>query len=286
MKRKITKAVIPAAGMGTRLLPATKSQPKEMLPVVDRPVMHYVVNEALSAGLDDILIITGKHKRSIEDYFDTFYELENHLKKSGKEKMLERVREISNMADIHYVRQKEPKGLGDSIRYAKKHVGDNPFVLLLGDTITRPNCTKELIDLYQKYEKSITAVEKVPEDKVNLYGVISGEKGEDNVYQIDDLIEKPPVDEAPSNLAILGRYLLTPNIFDALEEVGPGKGGDVQLTDALRLIDEQYAYYYEGTRYDIGNKKDYIKTTIDLAIKEELGEELKEWIKDNYFRGD
>ncbi len=286
MNKKVNKAVIPAAGMGTRLLPATKSQPKEMLPIVDRPVMHYVVDEALSAGLDDILIITGKHKRSIEDYFDTFFELESHLKESGKKEMLKKVKEISNMVDIHYVRQKEPKGLGDSIRYAKKHVGNNPFVLLLGDTITRPNCTKELIDLYQKYERSITAVESVPKDKVNLYGVISGEKTEENVYKVDDLVEKPPVDEAPTNLAILGRYVLTSDIFDALEEVGPGKGGDVQLTDALGLLDEQYAYYYEGKRYDIGNKEDYIKTTIDLAIKEEFGDELKEWIKNNYFKGD
>jgi len=279
------KAVIPAAGRGTRFLPATKAQPKEMLPLIDKPVIQFVVEEAVASGIDDILIITGRGKRAIEDHFDKSFELEEILERDGKNDILKEVRNISDLADIHYIRQREPKGLGNAIYYAKKHVGDEPFVVLLGDDIISSDvpCTKQLIEYYEKYKAPIIAVNKVEKEMIESYGVVDGEMVEDLVYKVKDLVEKPKPEDAPSNLGITGRYLLTPDIFDALEKTKPGKGGEIQLTDALRILSqerEMYAYDFEGVRYDLGNKADYIKATIEYALRrEEFSGWLKEYLK-------
>ncbi len=265
------KAVIPAAGLGTRFLPATKAQPKEMLPVYDKPTIQYVVEEAVESGVDDILIITGKGKRPIEDHFDRSFELEHHLKTKGKEDYLKEVEYISNLADIHFIRQKKQKGLGDAIYCAKKHVGDEPFVVMLGDTITKgaTPCTKQLIEVYEKYGKSAIAVEEVPEEKIERYGIIGGEEVENGVININQLVEKPPRSVAPSNLAIMGRYFLTPDIFDHIENVEPGYGGEIQLTDALAKLDGIYGKVFVGDSYDIGNRVDWLKTSLKFAIEDE-----------------
>lgn len=279
------KAVIPAAGLGTRFLPATKAQPKEMLPVFDKPTIQYVVEEAIASGLSDILIITGRNKRAIEDHFDRAIELELILSNENKKEHLKEIQEISELADIHYIRQKEQKGLGDAIYCARKFVGREPFAVLLGDTITlsSPPCARELVDIYNKYEGSIIAVEEVEKEKIESYGIIDGELVEDSVYLIKDLVEKPKVKEAPSNLGIIGRYILTPEVFDCIAKTRPGVGDEVQLTDALRLLkDEQrvYAYIYDGKRYDIGNKLDWLKTTIEFAMKKEgVRDELLAYLK-------
>jgi UTP--glucose-1-phosphate uridylyltransferase len=254
----IKKAVIPAAGLGTRFLPATKAQPKEMLPVVDKPVIQYVVEEAIASGIEDILIITGKGKRAIEDHFD---------KSNIDNKFLNEIDEMVNHVNILYTRQREPRGLGDAVYYAKSFVGDDPFALLLGDTITIPECTKELIENYEEFKTSIIAVEKVPKEKLSSYGIIRGKKVEGDIHIVDDLVEKPAPEDAPSNLGIIGRYILTPAIFNAIEQTPPGKGNEVQLTDALRLVAEKkYAYVYKGRRYDIGNKLDWLKSNIELSL--------------------
>lgn len=265
------KAVIPAAGLGTRFLPATKAQPKEMLPVYDKPTIQYVVEEAVESGVDDILIITGKGKRPIEDHFDRSFELEHHLKTKGKEDYLKEVEYISNLADIHFIRQKKQKGLGDAIYCAKKHVGDEPFVVMLGDTITKGEspCTKQLIDVYEKYGKSAIAVEEVPEEKIERYGIIGGNEVEPGVIDINQLVEKPPRSVAPSNLAIMGRYFLTPDIFDHIENVEPGYGGEIQLTDALAKLDGIYGKVFVGDSYDIGNRVDWLKTSLKFAMEDE-----------------
>ena len=265
------KAVIPAAGLGTRFLPATKAQPKEMLPVYDKPTIQYVIEESVSSGVDDILIVTGKGKRSIEDHFDRSFELEHHLKTKGKEDFLKEIEYISDLADIHFIRQKKQKGLGDAIYCAKKHVGDNPFVVMLGDTITKDKvpCTKQLIDIYEKYGKSVIALEEVPDEKVERYGIIGGEEIEDSIYKIDKLVEKPPLSVAPSNLAIMGRYVLTPDIFDHIENVEPGYGGEIQLTDALSKLDEIYGQVFKGESFDIGNRIDWLKTSLIFALEDE-----------------
>lgn len=265
------KAVIPAAGFGTRFLPATKAQPKEMLPVFDKPTIQYVIEEAVASGIDDILIVTGKNKRSIEDHFDKFFELEYTLKQAGKTKYLKQVQDITDLADICYIRQKEQKGLGDAIYCAKKHVGDEPFAVMLGDTITKGKtpCTKQLIDIYNKYEASAISLERVPQEKVERYGIIKGVEIEQDVYQIDELVEKPPVNEAPSNLAIMGRYVLTPDIFDKIKETGAGVGGEIQLTDALAKLDKIYGNTFEGKTYDIGNRLEWLKTSIEFAMDDE-----------------
>jgi len=267
----IRKAVIPAAGLGTRLLPLTKAQPKEMLPVVDKPVIQYVVEEAISSGIRDILIITGKGKRAIEDHFDRS-EIENEF--------LREMDEMLNGVNILYVRQKEPRGLGDAVYYAKSFVGDEPFALLLGDTITIPNCTKELMEKYKEFKTSIIAVEEVPMEKISSYGVIKGREIEDRIYLVEDLVEKPSAEEAPSNLGIIGRYILTPAIFEAIERTPPGKGNEIQLTDALRLVREKvYAYIYRGRRYDIGNKLDWLKSNIELSLADErFRDELRSFL--------
>ena len=265
------KAVIPAAGLGTRFLPATKAQPKEMLPVYDKPTIQYVIEESVNSGVDDILIVTGKGKRSIEDHFDRSFELEHHLKTKGKEDFLKEISYISELADIHFIRQKKQKGLGDAIYCAKKHVGDDPFVVMLGDTITKDTvpCTKQLIDIYEKYGKSVIALEEVPDEKVERYGIIGGEEIEPNIYQIDKLVEKPPLRVAPSNLAIMGRYVLTPDIFDCIENVEPGYGGEIQLTDALSKLDEIYGQVFKGESFDIGNRIDWLKTSLRFALEDE-----------------
>lgn len=265
------KAVIPAAGLGTRFLPATKAQPKEMLPVYDKPTIQYVIEEAVNSGVDDILIVTGKGKRSIEDHFDRSFELEHHLKTKGKEDFLKEIEYISELADIHFIRQKKQKGLGDAIYCAKKHVGNDPFVVMLGDTITKDKvpCTKQLIDIYNKYGKSVIALEEVPDEKVERYGIIGGEEIEENIYKIDKLVEKPPLRVAPSNLAIMGRYVLTPDIFDCIEKVEPGYGGEIQLTDALSKLDEIYGQVFTGQSYDIGNRIDWLKSSLKIALEDD-----------------
>ena len=276
------KAVIPAAGLGTRFLPATKAQPKEMLPVYDKPTIQYVIEESVNSGVDDILIVTGKGKRSIEDHFDRSFELEHHLKTKGKEDFLKEISYISELADIHFIRQKKQKGLGDAIYCAKKHVGDDPFVVMLGDTITKDTvpCTKQLIDIYKKYGKSVIALEEVPDEKVERYGIIGGEEIEPNIYQIDKLVEKPPLRIAPSNLAIMGRYVLTPDIFDCIENVEPGYGGEIQLTDALSKLDEIYGQVFKGQSYDIGNRIDWLKTSLKFALEDESAkDEILNFIK-------
>jgi UTP--glucose-1-phosphate uridylyltransferase len=263
----ITKAIIPAAGLGTRFLPATKAQPKEMLPVVDKPVIQYVVEEAIASEIEDILIITGKGKRAIEDHFDkSEIELENAF--------LDKIDAMMDHVNLFYTRQREPRGLGDAVYYAKSFVGNDAFALLLGDTITIPECTKELIKKYEEYRTSIIAVEEVPKEKISSYGIIKGKEVEGaeggDIHLVEDLVEKPLPEEAPSNLGIIGRYILTPAIFDAIERTPPGKGNEIQLTDALRLVREKrYGYVYRGRRYDIGNKLDWLKSNIELSLADE-----------------
>ena len=275
MSKKIRKSIIPAAGLGTRFLPATKAQPKEMLPIVDKPTIQYIIEEAVASGIEEILIITGRSKKCIEDHFDKSVELELELEKSGKEEMLKMVREISDMVDIHFIRQKEPKGLGHAISCAKTFVGNEPFAVLLGDDIVynegKP-CLKQLIDCYDEYKTSVLGVQTVEAKDVNKYGIVNGIHIEDRVYKVKGLVEKPPVEESPSNVAILGRYIITPQIFKILEETKPGKGGEIQLTDALlKLIDEEamYAYDFEGTRYDVGDKLGFLKATVEYALRRE-----------------
>jgi len=277
------KAVIPAAGLGTRFLPVTKAQPKEMLPVYDKPTIQYVVEEAVASGIDDILIVTGKGKRSIEDHFDRSFELEYFLKKNSKKEFLQEIEAISELADIYYVRQKEQKGLGDAIYCAKKHIdGEDAFAVLLGDTITSSKvpCIRQLMDIYNKYGSSAIAVEEVPMEKVERYGVIKPKPITRNLYFVDDLVEKPPIGEAPSNLAIIGRYVLGSEIFDHIKDTPPGVGGEIQLTDAMSYLDKLYAYLFEGKTYDIGNKVDWLKTSIEFALEDEnIREELIDYIK-------
>ena len=282
----IKKAVIPAAGFGSRFLPATKAQPKEMLPIIDTPTIQHVVEETVKSGISQILVITGKGKQSIENHFDRSCELEADLCKKNKQKQLKEVQEISNMAEIFYIRQKELNGLGDAIRYARHFVGDEPFVVLLGDTIIRSKtpCVRQLIDRYNRHQKTIIGVEEVPEDKVDRYGVIDAEQINDSVYRVSNLIEKPEISEAPSRLAIGGRYVLTPRIFEYLERTKEGKGGEIQLTDALRDMckhEETLAFKFEGKRYDIGNKLDYLITEVEFAVKrKDLGYEFRQFLKD------
>jgi UTP--glucose-1-phosphate uridylyltransferase len=281
----IKKAVIPAAGLGTRFLPATKAQPKEMLPVVDTPVIQYVVQEALDAGLLDILIITGKGKRAIADHFDRNHELESHLKGRQGPNGIEEMRRLADMANIHFVRQKEFRGLGDAIRYARYHTGDEPFAVLLGDTILDSvmPVTRQLIDVYEQYRRPILAVEEVETDKVSRYGIAGGTRISDRILDVEELVEKPEPDEAPSNLAIAGRYILTPTIYGLLDETLPGKGGEVQLTDALRMLPDRerpMAFTIEGKRYDIGNKLDFLKTNVEFALmRDEFAAPMLEFLK-------
>ena len=268
--QRIRKAVIPAAGFGTRFLPATKAQPKEMLPIVDTPAIQYIVKEALDSGIEEILIITGRNKRAIEDHFDSSVELELLLQSQGKNKQLAMIKDLADIK-VHFIRQKAPRGLGDAVLCAKAFIGDEPFAVMLGDTITKGKtpCTKQLIDIYNKYEASAISLERVPQEKVERYGIIKGVEIEQDVYQIDELVEKPPVNEAPSNLAIMGRYVLTPDIFDKIKETGAGVGGEIQLTDALAKLDKIYGNTFEGKTYDIGNRLEWLKTSIEFAMDDE-----------------
>lgn len=282
---KVKKAIIPAAGLGTRFLPATKAQPKEMLPIVDKPTIQYIIEEAIASGIEEILIITGRNKKCIEDHFDKSVELEMELEKAGKSELLELVRDISDMVDIHYIRQKEPRGLGHAIHCAKTFVGNEPFAVLLGDDVVDSEvpCLKQLIDCYSEYKTTILGVQTVPESETNKYGIVDGIHIEDRVYKVKDLVEKPAVDEAPSNVAILGRYIITPQIFEILENTEPGKGGEIQLTDALKTLISQeamYAYNFEGRRYDVGDKLGFLQATIEFALKkEELRDRFLNYLK-------
>ncbi|MBN2328603.1 MAG: UTP--glucose-1-phosphate uridylyltransferase GalU [Candidatus Omnitrophica bacterium] len=282
---EVRKAVIPAAGMGTRFLPATKVQPKEMLPIIDTPTIQYVIEEVVESGITDILIITGKGKRSIEDHFDRSFELENSLSNSGNQEAYERITEISNLANIHYIRQKVTKGLGDAIFYAKQHVAGEPFVVLLGDTIvgSKVPCTRQLLDFYRVWRSPVIGVERVPRDKVVNYGIIKGQAIDDKTYMVHDLIEKPSVKTAPSNMAVGGRYILTADIFEYLEKTPPGKNGEIQLTDALRLMAKDqriYAHEFEGKRHDIGNRLDYLKTMVEFALnRDDLREDFLKFLQ-------
>lgn len=285
MNKKIKKAVIPAAGLGTRFLPVTKAQPKEMLPIVDKPTIQYIIEEAVASGIEEILIITGRNKNCIEDHFDKSVELELELEKSGKKDMLKLVREISDMVDIHYIRQKEPKGLGHAISCARTFVGNEPFAVLLGDDLVyneEKPCLKQLMDCYNEYNTSILGVQTVDVKDVSKYGIIKGIHIEGRVHKVRGLVEKPAVEEAPSNIAILGRYIITPQIFKVLEETKPGRGGEIQLTDALsKLINEEaiYAYEFEGTRYDVGDKLGFLKATVEYTLRrEDLRDEFMEYL--------
>ena len=287
---KVKKAIIPAAGLGTRFLPATKAQPKEMLPIVDKPTIQYIIEEAIASGIEEILIITGRNKKSIEDHFDKSIELELQLEQTGKDEYLKMVRDISNMANIYFVRQKEPKGLGHAINCAKAFVGNEPFAVMLGDDIVDSEvpCLKQLMDCYSEYETSILGVQQVPATEVSKYGIVNGTEIEDNVYKLKDVVEKPKVSEAPSNVAILGRYIITPRIFDILDNTKPGKGGEIQLTDALKTLMEEedmYACNFKGRRYDVGDKQGFLQATVEYALKdEELKENFMQYlltIKDN-----
>jgi len=285
---RVRKAIIPAAGLGTRFLPATKAQPKEMLPIVDKPTIQYIVEEAVASGIEDIIVISGRGKRAIEDHFDKSYELEETLAKKEKYDMLEIVQSITNLADIHYIRQKEPKGLGHAISLAHSFVGEEPFAVLLGDDIVEADepCLKQLIDVYNEYHCSIIGVHDVPIEDVSKYGIIKPAEGTDfgeSIQAIDSLVEKPRVEEAPSNLAIMGRYVLTPEIFPILENQEPGKGGEIQLTDAIQRLNEQeqvLAYNFKGERYDIGGKLGFVQATIDFALnRPDLHDDIKAYMK-------
>ncbi|MDI3547033.1 MAG: UTP--glucose-phosphate uridylyltransferase [Halanaerobiales bacterium] len=283
---KVKKAIIPAAGLGTRFLPATKAQPKEMLPIVDKPTIQYIVEEAIEAGIEDILIITGKSKRAIEDHFDKSVELELALKEKGKEDLLELVEEISNLVDIHYVRQKEPKGLGHAIYCARTFIGDEPFAVLLGDDVmvAERAVIGQMIDVFEEKGEPVIGVQQVPEKDVYRYGIVKYSKQEGRIYRVDDLIEKPTLEEAPSNLAILGRYIITPDIFPILAETKPGRNNEIQLTDALKELASKrslYAYDFVGKRYDVGNKIGFLQATVEFALKrEDLGKEFRLYLKE------
>ncbi|WP_085506207.1 UTP--glucose-1-phosphate uridylyltransferase GalU [Thalassobacillus devorans] len=285
---RVKKAIIPAAGLGTRFLPATKAQPKEMLPIVDKPTIQYIVEEAVQSGIEDIIIISGRGKRAIEDHFDTSYELEEKLTQKGKTDMLEMVQSISSLANIHYIRQKEPKGLGHAISVAESFVGNEPFAVLLGDDIVEAEepCLKQLIDVYDQYGHSVVGVQDVPWENVSKYGIInpSDKNGyPEAVQETESLVEKPPVDKAPSNLAIMGRYVLSPEIFGILKTQAPGKDGEIQLTDAIETLNDRekvLAYNFTGKRYDIGGKLGFVQATIDFALnREDLHEEIKAYME-------
>jgi UTP--glucose-1-phosphate uridylyltransferase len=271
--KKVKKAIIPAAGLGTRFLPATKAMPKEMLPIVDKPTIQYIVEEAIESGIEDIIIVTGKGKRAIEDHFDHAFELEQNLFEKGKLELLEKVRHSSKIADIHYIRQKEPKGLGHAVNCAKKFIGDEPFAVLLGDDIVQADkpCLKQLIEQYEETGSSIIGVQEVPEDQTSRYGIIDPISKAGNLYGVHNFVEKPRPGTAPSNLAIMGRYILTPEIFAHLENQETGAGGEIQLTDAiqkLNTLQSVFAYNFEGKRYDVGEKLGFITTTIEFALKD------------------
>jgi UTP--glucose-1-phosphate uridylyltransferase len=281
---KVRKAVIPAAGLGTRFLPATKSQPKEMVPVIDKPTIQYVVEEAVGAGITDILVITGRGKRAIEDHFDRNFELEFYLEQGKKDEELEQVQAISEMADIHYIRQRDPLGLGHAVSVARQHVGSEPFAVLLGDDIMvdDSHLLRSMLNVYERYGRSVVAVLEVAREDIKNYGCVTPELMEENLVRIRSIVEKPKPEDAPSNLAVIGRYVFTPEIFDALDRITPGAGGELQLTDAISLLLETqtvFGYSFETGRYDIGKKIDFLRATVELALdRPDLGEEFKEFL--------
>jgi len=283
--KKVRKAIIPAAGLGTRFLPATKAMPKEMLPIVDKPTIQYIVEEAVASGIEDIIIVTGRTKRAIEDHFDNAPELERNLEEKGKLKLLEKVQYSSNLANIHYIRQKEPKGLGHAVWCARNFIGDEPFAVLLGDDIVQSEtpCLRQLMDQYEETYSSVIGVQHVPENETHRYGIVDPISSEGRRYQVRQFVEKPAPGTAPSNLAIMGRYILTPEIFHFLDKQEVGAGGEIQLTDAIQQLNQiqrVFAYDFEGKRYDVGEKIGFVKTTIEFALKDpELQEEVMEFIK-------
>ena len=285
---RIRKAVFPAAGLGTRFLPATKAQPKEMLPLVDKPIIQYVVEEAVAAGLTDIIIVTGRGKNAIEDHFDIAHELERQLEQRGKHELLKQVRSISNLINVCYVRQGEQLGLGHAVLMAKDLVGDEPFAVMLGDDVIDAEvpCMKQMIDVFEKDASPIIALERVPRERISSYGVIDGKAvgDDDRVYEIRDLVEKPPAEKAPSDLAIIGRYVLTPDVFQLIEETAPDKGGEIQLTNALRALKDRrklYGLRFSGKRHDAGDKLGFLKATVEFALKRpDLGDAFRTYLRD------
>jgi len=283
----IQKAVIPAAGLGTRFLPVTKSMPKEMLPIIDTPAIHYVVKEAVETGIDDIIIITGRGKRAVEDYFDESPEMEMYLAKHNKTDLLHTIHDISSMANVHYIRQKEPKGLPDAILAAEKHIGDEPFAVLLGDDIiiSQTPCTQQLVDVYKKYHSSVLAVQDVPKEKISRYGSVKATllPSTPELYHVEHIVEKPKIQDAPSTLASIGRYVFTPEIFDAMKNTKPGVNNELQIADSINILcqtQQVYACAFKGKRYDIGDKLGYVQAIIDFALKnEELKTGISEYIK-------
>ena len=283
---KVRKAIFPVAGLGTRFLPATKSSPKEMLPLIDKPLVQYVVEEAVAAGIEQIIFVTGRTKRSIEDHFDSSPELENHLEEKGKEETLQAMREISDLVDIFYVRQKKALGLGHAILCARDFIGNEPFAVLLGDDIidapANP-CLRQLLAVYEHYKGSVLALEQVPMEQISSYGCVAVNRITDRVMEVTDMVEKPPQSEAPSDLAIIGRYVLTPAIFPILEQQQPGRGGEIQLTDAIKRLSQDEAVYgclFEGLRHDCGDKLGFLKATVDLALKrDEFRDEFTAYLK-------
>lgn len=285
---KVKKAIIPAAGLGTRFLPATKAQPKEMLPIVDKPTIQYIVEEAIESGIEDIIIVSGRGKRAIEDHFDKSYELEETLLKKQKMALLDEIQGISNMANIHYIRQKEPKGLGHAINCAQHFIGNEPFAVLLGDDIVQSHdkpCLKQLVDVFERYNSSVVGVQPVPDEDVSKYGIVSPKTSEiePGVIHVADLVEKPKQIEAPSNYAIMGRYVLRPEIFSILDELPPGAGNEIQLTDAIKTLNNEQvvlAYEFTGDRYDVGDKLGFVKATVDFALqRDDLKADMLEYLE-------
>ena len=285
--RKIRKAIIPAAGLGTRFLPATKAQPKEMLPLVDKPTIQYIVEEAVNSGIEDIIIVTGRNKRAIEDHFDRSVELEMYLTKSAKDELLDMVQDIAQMVDIYYVRQKEALGLGHAIYSARKFIGDEPFAVLLGDDViySEVPCLRQMMNLYERHGASLVGVQQVPLEDVGKYGIVDGEAFGDRLYRARDLVEKPRPEDAPATrLAIMGRYILNPEIFEILGNLPPGKGGEIQLTDGIKELSkyqEIMAYDFEGRRYDVGDKLGFVQATIEYALRRDnLAPELMTYLRE------
>lgn len=283
--KKVRKAIIPAAGLGTRFLPATKAMPKEMLPIVDKPTIQYIVEEAVKSGIEDIIIVTGKGKRSIEDHFDHAFELEENLKEKGKLDLLEKVQQSSKV-DIHYIRQKEPKGLGHAVWCARKFIGDEPFAVLLGDDIVQAKvpCLKQLMNEYEQTQSSVIGVQEVPENQTHRYGIIEPSEQKGRRYEVRNFVEKPEPGTAPSNLAIMGRYILRPEIMMFLEAQQVGAGGEIQLTDAIQKLNEiqrVFAYNFEGKRYDVGEKFGFVKTTVEFALQnDEIKNDVLKMLED------
>ena len=292
MAQRVPKAVIPAAGLGTRFLPVTKAQPKEMLPLVDKPAIQYVVEEAVSAGITDILVITGRGKRSLEDHFDRSFELEYYLEQAGKSTEVAEMRRIAEMANIHYVRQGEPRGLGHAVSVAAEHVGDDPFAVLLGDDIMHPDAgvLQGMLSTFEQTGHSVIALKEVPGEDISSYGCAAVRPLEGNLVQIEDLVEKPAPAEAPSNLAVMGRYVFGPGIFEVLAETKPGRGGEIQLTDAIKMLAQRepvYGWTFQNGRFDVGNKLEYLQATVELALeREDLGPRFRKFLVERLSRDD